>query len=150
MSLNKKSAWICALAIGLLATAAASSAGAFGGRRGGPPDITRLERRLERLDLSADVRKKAFAILDGARGDERALREQLRAAHDELGAMVKAGAPDGKALDAKIDELGALRTQQHKQFLHTVLKIGALMPDAQRAQWMDPPHRDRPHGHHPH
>jgi Spy/CpxP family protein refolding chaperone len=134
------------LATGLLATAAATSAGAFGGhcrmggRHGGGPGVAMLERRIERLDVSADARTKAFAVVDAARPEERALREKMRAAHEELRAMLESGTPNAKALDAKVDELGALQTQQHKQFLHTLLSVGTLLPADQRAQWFAPPH----------
>ncbi|HKA14577.1 MAG TPA: periplasmic heavy metal sensor [Myxococcota bacterium] len=131
---------IGALAAGLLATA--TSAGAFG-RHGGMPGmlgVEMLEHRIERMDLPADVRAKAFAIVDASRGEERATREQIRAAHEQLREMVKAGAPDAKALDKQIEEVGALRTQQHKQFLHALIRIGALLPTDQRAQWFEPPH----------
>src|SRR5262245_36552205 len=122
---HRKSIGISALAIGLLATVAATSAGAFGGQcrfggrggHGGPPGLAMLEHRIERLDLSADVRAKAFAVIDGSRAEERALREKTRAAHEQLRALVESGAPEPKKLDARIDELGALQTQQHKQFL---------------------------------
>jgi Spy/CpxP family protein refolding chaperone len=154
MSRKMTAIGISALAIGLLATVAATSAGAFGGgghcKRGGGghggPSISRLEHRLEKLDLSADVRAKAFAIVDASRGEERALREKKRAAHKELRAMLESGAPNAKALDAQVDEVGALKTQQHKHYLHTLLKVGALLPEAERAQWFAPPHRGRHHG----
>src|SRR5262245_32535962 len=77
MKLGKKWVGISALAIGSLA-AAATSAGAFGGPgrpggrfAGGGPNIAVLEHRLERLDLSADVRAKAFAIVDASRTEDR-------------------------------------------------------------------------------
>jgi Spy/CpxP family protein refolding chaperone len=158
MTWKKSSIGISALAIGLLATLAASTAGAVGGHCkhggrggfGGPPDLAQLEHRLEKLDLSADVRAKAFALLDASRGEERALREKTRAAHEKLRAALKSGTPNVKALDAQVDELGALRTQQHKQFLHTLIKVGALLPDAERAKWFEPRHRDRHQGDRPH
>jgi Spy/CpxP family protein refolding chaperone len=137
---------IIALATGLLATAAATSAGAFGGHcrmgghHGGPPGVARLEHRLEKLDLPADVRAKAFAIVDASRGEDRALREQIRAAHEQLRATLEAGASDARKLDAQVEALGALQTQHHKQFLHTLIQVGAVLPDAQRAQWFEPPH----------
>lgn len=152
MGLNKKSIGISALAIGLLATVAATSAGAFGGhcKRGGGGHgghgVARLEHRLEKLDLSADVRAKAFAIVDASRSEDRALREQIRAAHEQLRAALEAGTPNADALDAQIEALGALKTQQHKQFLHTLIEVGAVLPDAQRAQWFEPPHHRG--GHH--
>jgi protein CpxP len=155
MGLKKTSIGISALAIGLLATVGATSAGAFGGERckgggHGGPGAAHLERRLERLDLSDDVRAKAVAILDASRGEERALRDQIRDAHEQLRAALESGAPDTAALDAQVEALGALKTQQHKQTLHTMIAVGALLPDAQRAQWFEPPrhhrrdHRDEP------
>jgi Spy/CpxP family protein refolding chaperone len=150
MSPKKKMAiWITALAIGSLATVAAASAGArgghckHGGRFGHGGGGARLEHRIERLDLSADVRTKAFAIIDASRGEERALREKTRAAHEELRAMLESGAPNTKTLDAQVDELGALKIRKHKQYLHTLLQIGALLPEDQRAQWFAPPHRGK-------
>ena len=141
MRSKTRSIGIAALAAGLLATA--TSAGAFGRHGGMPgmPGVEMLERRIERMKLPADVRAKAFAIVDASRAEGRATREQSRAAHEELRAMVKAGAPDAKALDKQIEGVGALRTQQHKQFLHALIRIGALLPDDQRAQWFEPPHR---------
>jgi Spy/CpxP family protein refolding chaperone len=94
------------------------------------------------------VRAKAFAIVDASRGEERALRERIRAAHEQLRASLESGAPDADALDARIEELGALKTQQHKQFLHTLIEVGALLPDEQRAQWFEPPHFRDHRGHH--
>jgi Spy/CpxP family protein refolding chaperone len=143
---KKTTLWIAALAIGSLATVAAAGGGGHckhGGRgwHGRPPGLEQLERRVDRLDLSADARTKAFAILDASRGEERALREKTRAAHQELRAMLESGAPNAKKLDAQVDELGSLRTQQHKQFLHALIQVGALLPEDQRAQWFAPPHR---------
>jgi Spy/CpxP family protein refolding chaperone len=145
----KRTIGMAALATGLLATAAATSAGAFGGHcrhggrdggRGGP-STARLEHRLERLVLSADVRAKALAIVDASRSEDRALREQTQAAREELRASLSAGGePDRNALDAQIERIGALETEHHKQFLHTLIAVGAVLPDAQRAQWFEPPH----------
>jgi len=149
MTRKTKSTWIAALMILALVTAAAGSAGAFG-RRGGHPDLGRLERRIERLDVSADVRAKAFAIVDAQRAKDRALREQVRTAHEALRAMLESGSPEARKLDQQVDELGALRTQQHKQLLHAMLAIGALLPEEQRAQWMAPPDRRGHGGHRPH
>jgi Spy/CpxP family protein refolding chaperone len=149
MSPRKKSAlWIAALATGSLATVAAAGAGGYckhagRGGHGGPPGLAHLERRIERLDLSADVRARAFAIVDASRGEERALRDQTRAAHEALHEMVESGARDAKKLDAQVEEIGSLQTRQHKQFLHALIQIGALLPEDQRAQWFAPPHRGK-------
>ena len=156
MGLKKASIGISALAIGLLATVGATSAGAFGGgghcKRGGGHGghgIGRLEHRLEKLDLPAGVRAKAFAIVDASRSEDRALREQIRAAHEQLRTALESGAADADALDAQIEALGALKTQHHKQFLHTMIEVGALLPDAQRAQWFEPRHHRRDRGDEP-
>jgi len=153
MSPKKKSAiWITALALGALATVAASSAGPSGHCRGGRgwhgavPGVAHLERRIDRMDLPADVRTKAFAIVDASRGDERTMREKTRAAHQKLHALLETGTPNTRQLDAQVDELGALRTQQHKQYLHTLVQVGSLLPEDQRAQWFALPKRaERPH-----
>src|SRR5262245_7274223 len=144
MDRSMKSVGISVVAIGLLVTAATSE-GAFGGRgrhgdgwQGGP-STARLEHRLERLDLSLDVRAKAFAIVDASRSEDRALRERIRTAHEQLRTALASGAPDAHALDAQVDALGALKTQQHKHFLHTMIQVGALLPDEQRTQWFAAP-----------
>jgi Spy/CpxP family protein refolding chaperone len=153
MSPRKKAAfWTAALAVGSLATLAAATAATGGGHcrhggwHGGTPGLAQLERRIDRLDLSADARTKAFAIVDASRGDERDLREKTRAAHEALRSMLESGSPNEKKLDAKVEELGSLRTQQHKQFLHTLIQVGALLPEDQRAQWFAPPRREREEG----
>jgi Spy/CpxP family protein refolding chaperone len=150
---NTKSLWISALAIGLLATVAATATalgGHGGGRcgRGHGPGVAGLEHRLDRFDLSADVRAKALAIIDASRGNERALRDQLRAGHQKLRTLLASGAPDPAALDAQVDAVAAVAVQEHKLFLHTLVQIGAVMPAAQRAQWFEPPRgggKNRPH-----
>jgi Spy/CpxP family protein refolding chaperone len=145
MTPRKKTAlWITALALGSFATVAAAGGGGHcnhsgSGWHGRPPALEHLERRIDRLDLPADVRTKAFAIVDASRGEERSLREKTRAAHAALRAMLESGAPNAKKLDAQVDELGSLRTQQHKQYLHTLIQVGALLPEEQRAQWFAPP-----------
>ena len=141
---KKTGLWIAALALGSFATVAAAGGGghckhAGAGWHGRPPGLEHLERRIDRLDLSADVRTKAFAVVDASRGEERSLREKTRAAHEELRAMLESGAPNAKKLDEQIDELGSLRTQLHKQYLHTLIQVGALLPEDQRAQWFAPP-----------
>ena len=142
MSPKKKMAiWIAALAIGSLATVAATSAGAFGGhcKRGGRRarrrGVARLEHRLERLDLSADVRAKAFAIIDARAAKSARCASRSAPRTSSCGRSLESGAPNANALDAQVEALGALKTQQHKQFLHTLIEVGALLPDEQRAQW---------------
>ena len=147
MSPRKKTAlWIAALALGSFATVAAAGGGghckhAGSGWHGRPPGLEQLERRIDRLGLSADVRAKAFAIVDASRGQERTLREKTRAAHEQLRAILGSGTPNATKLDEQVDELGALRTQQHKQYLHTLIQVGAILPEDQRAQWFSPPRR---------
>lgn len=150
MKRNKKLAiWISLVAIASLATVAAASAGGrghckHGGKFGhGGPGLASLEHRVERLDLSADVRTKAFAIIDASRSEDRNLRAKTRAAHEALHAMIASGAPDVKKVDAQVEELGALKTRKHKHYLHALIQIGALLPEDQRAQWFAPKHHGR-------
>ena len=137
MRFRKLSTWMTALSIGSLAIAVAASAGSVG-MQGRPMGLAGLERRIERLDVSPAVLAKAYAIVDASRSNARGLRGQMRTAHQELAAMLRAAKPDPVAIDAQVDALGALRAQQQKQYLHTLIQIAALLPDDQRAQWLAP------------
>jgi len=100
--------------------------------RGGAHGLGKLEHRIEKLDLDAAVRDQAYAILDAARDDERALRREIHTAHDQLRALLDAEAPDVETALAQADALGALRTSAHKLALRTRLEVMALLTPEQR------------------
>jgi Spy/CpxP family protein refolding chaperone len=134
------------LTFAAVALAMALAAPAVARPRGGPPDLGRLEHKLEKLDLDTAVRERAWTILDAARDEERALRTQLRDAHEQLRALLEADAPDLEAVEAQADALGALRTQAHKLTLRTRLEVGALLTPEQREQLAERRHRGKSRG----
>jgi len=139
---NAKRTWIALLALGsLVMTSVAAQAG-----RPRPPGLEHLERRIESLGLADDVRQQALAIVDEARPGERELRDRIHDAHEQLRALLEADTPDPAAIDAQVDALGALRTQMQKQFLATLLGVGALLDGEQRSALLAPPDRGGPRG----
>ncbi len=119
---------IAPLAAAVLALALALPAASFArGPHGGP----RIERALERLPLDAATRDAAFAVVDAARPEGRALRADVRAAHEALRSAVEAGEP-AEAVMARADALGQLQTELRKHQLRTWLEVRAVLPAEQQ------------------
>lgn len=115
-----------ALAVSL-GFATPSLAGGKGGH-GGP----RLERAIDRLELDEAKRAEVFSVLDAARPASRELREQIRAAHQELRTLLAAPAIDEAAVLVQADAIGALRTELSKHRLSTLLQVREqLSPEEQ-------------------
>lgn len=119
-----------ALAVGLalgVGFATPSLAGGKGGH-GGP----RLERAIDRLELDETRRAELFAVIDAARPASRDLREQIRAAHQELKTMLADPSVDEATVLAQADTVGALRTELSKHRLSTLLQVrDQLSPEEQ-------------------
>lgn len=125
-----------AVGLGLAAGAGARSPGPGGpggpGVRGfGGPG---LERAIERLELDAAKRAEVFGVIDAARPAARELRGQLRAAHEEMRALLADPSAGEDAVLARADAIGALQTELRKQELRTLLQVRALLPAEQQAQ----------------
>ena len=129
------------LSIGILCLATALAGPAMARSGGGSPDLRRLEHRVEKLDLDGAVRDQAFAILDAAREEDRALRDGLREAHEQLRSLLEGDAPDFAAVEAQVDAIGVLRTRAHKHSLRTALQVGALLTSEQREELVAERHR---------
>ena len=98
----------------------------------GDHSFGQLEGRIEALGLAPDQREGVYAILDQARAEKRALRTELRAAHERMRELLEQEAPDLEQILAQADSLGALETEAHKAKLRTLLDLrGALTPE----QW---------------
>lgn len=127
------------LAVFLLAGEAAARPPMGGGTMGGPGGEAHgrfLDRYAERLGIDADTRKQMDAIFEASRAEAKPLEEKLRAGHQEMRDLLNEEAPDPDAVMAKVEELGALRTQLSKLRLTTLLKTRALLTPEQRAQMM--------------
>lgn len=117
-----------ALAVGL-----GGAGGAWAKGPGGHGKGAKLERAVEKLELDEAKRAEVFAVIDAARPAGRALREQMRTAHQEMRALLESGAGEGAVL-AKADEIGALRTEMQKHQLRTLLQVRAQLTPEQQTQ----------------
>lgn len=91
-----------------------------------------IEKHLDELGLEADQKTKIEGILEAAKKDREADREEMRAAHRELRKLLEADSPDVAAVDAQVEKLGKLKTAKHKAMLHTLLDIRAELTPEQR------------------
>jgi Spy/CpxP family protein refolding chaperone len=104
-----------------------------------------VERAVEALDLDAETRKQALAVIDAARPTGRELRESLRSAHEELRSLLDQPDPAEDAVLALADRIGTLRTELQKHDLRTLLQVRATLSPEQREQLAEEI-RKHPHG----
>jgi Spy/CpxP family protein refolding chaperone len=125
------------LAFALLASiwaapAFAGERGAHAGRHGMRGEA-RLEKHLDELGLEPAQKEKVRTILDASKQAREARREQMRAAFQQMRALLDQDAPDEAAVMAQADKIGALHTERHKAMLHTLLAVRAELTPEQRA-----------------
>lgn len=96
----------------------------------------RMERKLERLDLSSETEAAALAIIDGARPEQRELRAQVREAREALHASLESVPVDETAVMAHADTVAALEQQSKKLRLQTLLEVSAVLSPEQRASFL--------------
>lgn len=135
--MKRASLLLVSIFAGVLWTAQAlASPPGFGPRGGGPgPDPAGfLAHHAERLGLDESTTRSIEALVDASRERADALREQLRAAHDELHTLLSVDAPDESAVMAQAEVIGGLETELHKERLRALLKIHALLTPEQRAE----------------
>ena len=103
--------------------------GEHGRRRG---DYTmRLKRQLGELSLTDAQKKKIDAVYEASeknRDDRRGMRDEYRKLHE----MLDDAKPDPKAIDAQVEKIGEMKTEQHKAMLKTLLAVRAELTPAQR------------------
>lgn len=104
------------------------------GGKGWPDPQARLEKDLAKLNLSAEQDQKIRALLAQARTERESRRGEMRAEFERLRALLDADTPDEAAVMAQVDKVGALKNQQHKAMLHTLLAIRAELTPEQRTQ----------------
>ncbi|MEM7413642.1 MAG: periplasmic heavy metal sensor [Myxococcota bacterium] len=98
------------------------------GKRAG---LEKLERKLERLDLDAETRDAAFAVLDRARADRRAFAPELREARDTMRELMSQTEVEEPAVMAQVEAVHALELERHKARLRTMLELRELLTTEQ-------------------
>jgi Spy/CpxP family protein refolding chaperone len=130
--------------------AAAQPASAFGACAGGMrPDRhldMHLERHLEELGLEPAQLEAVRAILDESRGEREKRRETVRAAFEEMRALLDQDLPDEAAVMRQAEVLGDLRTEGHKAMLRTLLAVRAQLTPEQREALRERMRKDLAHG----
>jgi Spy/CpxP family protein refolding chaperone len=111
---------------------------AFARPRGhGPDRLTRLEQHIDSLDLNDATREAIHATIDGAQAEQSKLRDQLHEAYSGLRTLMKQDLPDGAAVSAQLDTIGALETEHQKQTTLAWLTALAQLTPEQRASLRD-------------
>ena len=95
--------------------------------------MTRLEEKIDALNLDDATRTAIHKAIDEGRVAQDDIRSQLRKARQELRAMLLLDKPDETKILAQSEVIGGLETGQRKQALHTWLAVRALLTPKQRA-----------------
>ena len=103
-------------------------------RRGGAPrDPDRcIARHADELGVDDATVAKIEEIVAASREEAEPLHDAVRAARDEMRALLDADHPDEAAVMAQSDKVSAARAAMHKHRLATLLKIRALFTPEQR------------------
>ena len=95
--------------------------------------MSRLEEKLDALNLDDTVRASVHKAVDDGRVAQEDIRSQLRKARQDLRAMLQQENPPEAQVLAQSEVIGGLVTEQRKQALHTLLAVRALLTPEQRA-----------------
>lgn len=121
-----------AIATGLALVGAASARPGPG--MGGPPGFF-LEKTVDKLELHAEQRTAVQAVIDQAKPAGEKLREDVKAAHESMRALLEQPTVDEAAVMAQADAVGAAMTESRKHDLRTMLQVRALLTPEQRSQF---------------
>jgi Spy/CpxP family protein refolding chaperone len=100
---------------------------------GAPPGFF-LEKAVDELELPAEQRTAVQAVIDQARPAGEKLREDVKAAHEGMRALLEQPTVDEAAVMAQADAVGAAMTESRKHDLRTMLQVRALLTAEQRTQ----------------
>jgi Spy/CpxP family protein refolding chaperone len=112
-------------------------------QRHGFDRMTRLEEKIDALNLDDATRTAIHEAIDKGRGAQDDIRTQLQKARQDLRAMLRQDKPDDTQVLAQAEVIGGLETEQRKQALHTWLTVRGLLTPEQRASLRE---AMRPHG----
>jgi Spy/CpxP family protein refolding chaperone len=94
--------------------------------------LTRLEEKINGLDLDDATRTALHTTLEKARDEQRTIRGQLREAYKGLRTLLEQDASDAAVLKQS-DVIGDLASQRQKLTLQTLLTVRAQLTPEQRA-----------------
>jgi Spy/CpxP family protein refolding chaperone len=100
----------------------------------GPPPERFIEEHAERLGLSDETLETLREIVDESRGRGRALRVELRYAHEKMRELLSQEEPDESAVMKQAEAIGELELEERKNRLRATLRIRALLTPEQREE----------------
>ena len=103
-----------------------------------------VSRHAERLGLDAATQAELAQILEESGAQYRELKEEKRAAREDLRALLSAPEPDREAILAQADVVDALRSRAHHSKLDAILRIHELLTPDQRAALVAIRNEERP------
>lgn len=126
-----------------LAAGALVALPAFAGRPGGPPPggppeglfERRAERLADALELTADQRAAFEKLRDESLAAAEPARERMRAAHDEMRALLDAENPVAAEVGAKMIEIHRLQGELRAAREKFESDLGAILTDSQKLAW---------------
>jgi Spy/CpxP family protein refolding chaperone len=110
----------------------------------GPPPDVRLEKNLEALGIEPTQMEKIRGILAASKQKREQMHTQLRAAFDEMHALLEQDPPDEAAIMQQADKIGQIQTEGHKAMLHVLLQVRAELTPEQRQKLKDSMRGDGP------
>lgn len=150
-SRNLVASTLAIVSLFMVGTAMARPPGPPPGGGPGGSNEGRLERLVEELALEESTRAEVDALLDASRVSGRAIRRRLRAAHDEMRALLESPEPDEATIFAHVEAISALQAEMEKNRLGTLIRVRALLSPEAREQLLEkmrrgPPDRPRRDG----
>ena len=111
--------------------------------RQGADRMTRLEEKIDALNLDDATRTAVHQAIDEGRRVQGDMRSRLHQARRDLRAMLEQDSPMETAVLTQAEVIGELETEHRKQSLRTLLTIQSLLTPEQRASLRT---AMRPHG----
>jgi Spy/CpxP family protein refolding chaperone len=100
----------------------------------GPPPERFIEEHAERLGLGDETLETIHEIVDESRERRKALRVELRDAHEKMRELLSQEEPDESAVMAQAEAVGELELEERKNRLRATLRIRALLTPEQRRE----------------
>jgi len=100
----------------------------------GPPPERFIEEHAERLGLGDETLEVLHEIVDESRERRKALRVELRDAHEKMRELLSQEKPDESVVMAQAEAIGELELEERKNRLRATLRIRALLTPEQRQE----------------
>ena len=105
--------------------------------------LASLESQVSTLEIDDLTREACYAEIDASREGQRAAREQVHSAHQQLRALLEQDEPSEQAIMLQADQIAGLVAEARKAELRALLRILSLLDDDARAELRARPARSQ-------